>query len=258
LNSELWVPEGAGEAKPVPFFLVLHGLGDSGSSVAEWTGVAELARARGLAYAAPDGTFDLVKRRFWNAWTACCDFDRLRPDHVQALGELLAEAGRHPAVDRKRRYVLGFSNGGFMAHRLACEVPGLAAVASIAGAGPGPTEPCQPQAATAVLQVHGDLDRVIAYDGGHSLDDPKLPLHTSAPDTVSAWAKRNGCGPPEHTKIRLDLEPDLPGKETSVLRHRGCTRPVELWTVKGGQHVSATGRTAIEQVIGFLERHTAQ
>ena len=258
VNAELSVPEGASPAKPVPFLLVLHGLGDSGSNFAERTGLAELSRARRFAYAAPDGSFDAIKRRFWNAWNACCDFDEVRPDHVQALSALLDQAAQNPAIDKKRRYVLGFSNGGFMAHRLACEVPGLAAVASIAGAGPSPAETCRAPTATAVLQVHGDLDKVIAYGGGHTLNDPKLPLHPSAADTVGAWAKRNGCGAPDGTKTLFDLEPELPGKETSVLRYAKCKQPVELWTVKGGGHVIATDRAALEQVIGFLERQTSR
>jgi polyhydroxybutyrate depolymerase len=256
LNDELVVP-GADAAKPMAFLLVLHGLGDSGSHFAERLGLAELSRARGFAYAAPDGSIDPIKRRFWNAWRACCDFEELGPDHVQALRELLDRAARHPALDPKRRYVLGFSNGGFMAHRLACEVPGLAAVASIAGAGPTPAETCRAPTATAVLQVHGDADSVIAYEGGHTLNDPRLPLHPSAADTVGAWAKRNRCGPPKDSPAILDLEPALPGKETSVLGYIGCSRAVELWTVKGGEHVIATERPALEQIIGFFERHTA-
>ena len=257
VNAEISVPKGISPEKPVPFLLVLHGLGDSGTNFAERAGFAELSRARRFAYAAPDGTFDTIKRRFWNAWTACCDFDELRPDHVQALGELLEKAARHPAIDKKRRYVLGFSNGGFMAHRLACEVPGLAAIASIAGAGPSPGEQCRAPTSTAVLQVHGDLDKVITYGGGHTLSDPSLPLHPSAADTVSAWAKRNGCGAPDGTKALLDLVPELAGKETSVLRYAGCSRTVELWTVKGGEHVITTDPAALEQVIGFLERQTS-
>ncbi len=256
VNAELVVP-GGDAAKRMPFVLVLHGLGDSGSHFAERLGLVELSRTRRFAYAAPDGSIDPMKRRFWNAWNACCDFDELRPDHVQALGELLDRAARHPAIDPKRRYVLGFSNGGFMAHRLACEMPGLAAIASIAGAGPSSAESCRAPTTTAILQVHGDVDTVIAYGGGHTLNDPRLPLHPSASETVGAWAKRNGCGQPSDAKLMLDLEPALPGKETSVLGYTGCTRAVELWTVKGGEHMIATERPALEQVLAFLERHTA-
>jgi polyhydroxybutyrate depolymerase len=257
VNADFVVPGRLKAPKTMPFLLVLHGLGDRGSHFAERIGLAELARKRRFAYAAPDGSLDPIKRRFWNAWRACCDFDQLGPNHVQALSELLDRAARHPAVDPKRRYVLGFSNGGFMAHRLACDVGGVAAVASIAGAGPSPGEACRAPTATAVLQVHGDLDRVIAYGGGHSLNDPKLPRHSSASDTVSGWAERNGCGQPESARLALDLESGLPGEETSVLRYSGCNRSVELWTVKGGEHVIATEPAALEQVIAFLERHTA-
>jgi len=257
-NADIVVPEGASAAKPVPFILLLHGLGHSGPGLAEQFRFAELSRSLGFAYAAPSGAFDASGRRFWNAWTACCDFDPKKPDHVSALRALLDEAAKNPALDPKRRHVLGFSNGGFMAHRLACEVPGLAAIASIAGSGPAPGETCRPSGPVAVLQVHGDADQVIAYGGGHTLGDPSLPVHPSAPDVMKAWAERNGCGRLLGTPPTLDLEPDLPGEETRVLRYPGCRRSTELWRVEGGGHVVAVKPGAVERVIEFLEQQRAE
>jgi polyhydroxybutyrate depolymerase len=96
----------SGTSARVPFVLWLHGLGSSGGEFMRALGVAELARARRFAYAAPDGSFDSKQRRFWNATDACCNLDRQAVDHVADLGRLIAAARAHPGIDPDRIYVL--------------------------------------------------------------------------------------------------------------------------------------------------------
>jgi polyhydroxybutyrate depolymerase len=254
-HTNLFVPEGAGPSARVPFVLVLHGLGHSGEAVVNQLNLDSLARKRRFAYVAPDGTVDKSDHRFWNGWNACCDFYRLNPDHVYLLRQLLDEVAEHAAIDPKRRYVIGFSNGGFMAHRLACEVPGIAAIASIAGSGPGDGEVCRPQSPVAVLQVHGDADGQIRYAGGPTGGSPTQEKHPGAEEVVAAWAARNGCGSPAEAPTPLDFDPDLPDKETLVTRYPGCRRDAELWRVRGGGHVLGTKWPSFEQVLGFVERY---
>lgn len=254
-HATLFVPEGAGPGARVPFVLLLHGLGHTGEALEEQLLFDELALKRRFAYVAPDGTPDSSGHRFWNGWIACCDFERLNPDHVSLLRALLEEVGHHPAIDPRRRYVLGYSNGGFMAHRLACEVPGIAAIASISGSGPSDEEACRPPAPVAILQVHGDADPAIRYEGGVAANSPTEARHPGAEAVVAAWAARNGCSTPAEAPTPIDLEPDFAGTETLVTRYPGCQRDVELWRVRGGKHSLALRPSALEQVIAFLERY---
>jgi len=81
----------------------------------------------------------------------------------------LADAYR---VDVRRQYAVGIGNGGFMALRLACEMPGeLAAVASFGGAGAGRVEACQPpeDQRTHVLEIHAVGDLFVRYDGARNI-----------------------------------------------------------------------------------------
>jgi polyhydroxybutyrate depolymerase len=236
-----------------PLVIFLHGLGSSGPGLVNALGVAKLAADRKFAWAAPDGAMSSKGQRFWNASKACCDFDLVPIDHVQELRALVAAAASHPRVDPKRIYVIGLSNGGFMAHRLACEVDGIAAIASLAGAGPADGETCTPRHPVAVLEMHGDHDETIRYEGGHALSRQSLPAHPSARATVAGWAQRNGCKKGPKLAGSLDLDDRLEGAETEVLRYAGCERAVELWTVHGGNHFVGTGRKAEEAVLGFLE-----
>jgi polyhydroxybutyrate depolymerase len=43
---------------------------------------------------------------------------------VAYLGAVIDDVAAHYTVDPKRFFVIGHSNGGFMAHRLACEIGG--------------------------------------------------------------------------------------------------------------------------------------
>jgi polyhydroxybutyrate depolymerase len=241
-----------------PFLLVLHGLGGAGASFASGLGIDRLARDERFVYAAPDGALDAKGRRFWNASRACCDFDRRGTDHVGSLGALIARAKELPSVDPSRIYVLGFSNGAFMAHRLACSVPGIAAIVSVAGAGPTDGDPpCKPGQPVAVLEVHGDADKAVRFDGGHVLDMRDVPAHPSAERSIGAWAKLDGCGDSPKEEGRLDLTPALAGAETRELRYAGCKAPVELWRVEGGDHFAAADSGAVLALWSFLEKQRA-
>ena len=137
------------------FVLLLHGLGGSGRNLIRHFGIDALSKQLGFEFEAPDGTVDGQGRRFWNAGESCCDFDKLGPDHVRSLGATVARE----RTRGKRVFVVGYSNGGFMAHRLACEVDGIAGILSVAGPSPLDVSTCKHSAAR-VLHVHGDADEI--------------------------------------------------------------------------------------------------
>lgn len=143
------VPEGAPGRKP--FVLWLHGYGADSAALRGALHLPALAAERDFAWSAPNGLADSRKRRFWNAG-ACCNYDGNAIDDVARLSNILAHAAEHPRIDPARIYVVGFSNGGFMAHRLACEsrirITGFASLA-----GGGPPASCSPAGPTAAIQV---------------------------------------------------------------------------------------------------------
>ncbi|MCC6525131.1 MAG: hypothetical protein IT373_20930 [Polyangiaceae bacterium] len=249
---------GARGGAPVPFVLFLHGLGASGARLVEVLGVAGLARQLGFAYAAPDGDADGHGQRFWNAGAACCDFEHRGPDHVARLSRIVAAAASDPGIDPARIFVVGFSNGGFMAHRLACADARVTGIGTLGAAGPRDDEPCPARPPLAVVAVNADADKLVHFEGGSVLDRRDVPPHPSARDTVLAWGKRNGCTGALERSGTLDLDASIPGEESATFGIAGCPAPVALWVVHGGSHFSGTSARGTALVYGALVEATVR
>lgn len=233
-----------------PLVLFLHGYGGSGTSFAEGSGLLDDAEAADAVVLSPDGTEDVRGNRFWNASDACCDFGDLGVDDVARLAGLIEEAAAKAPVGDV--LVVGFSNGAFMAHRLACERPDLIdGIVAIAGSLPLDADECAVDGPVRVLAVHGDDDRVINYDGG----DPFFAAapYPGAVETIGRWADWLACGLPSPAG-EVDLVEGLPGAETAVLAASDCPEgaDAELWTVRDANHQIPLTEDATERVWAWL------
>jgi polyhydroxybutyrate depolymerase len=254
--ARVFEPPGLAPGERRPLLILLHGLGGSADEMLAQPGLGSLGQLHRLFVIAPDGTIDRQGRRFWNAGPACCDFDRTGIDDVARLTALIDRWRRHPGVDPRRVYLLGFSNGGFLAHRLACRIGDrLAAVVSIAGAGVGAGEACAMKSEIGVLEIHGDADPIVRPQGGRVFDMSDLAPFPGMEATLTDWARRLGCGTAAvPTTATLDLDPRIAGNETVVRAYRACRLgDAELWTVRGGDHALGTP-AMFEEAWRFLQR----
>jgi len=230
----LQVPTGIDLTQPTPLVFVLHGFGANGFVQERLLGYNELAQKEGFLLASPNGTANKNGHLFWNATPACCDKFGDKPDDVGYLTGLIDEitAAGWP-VDPKRVFLIGHSNGAYMAHRMACDRSSrIAAIISLAGSTFIDPKMCQPTQAVSVLQLHGDQDSSVLYDG-----DSDYP---GAIQTAQLWAGYNGCGADlSPISPNFDLDSKVAGPETVVERAPGCPKgiDVELWTMKGVGHV---------------------
>ena len=251
----LQIPAGYVPGTPVPLLLMFHGYGASGAGEESYLRLGALADAKTFLYAWADGTPDALGLRFWNATDACCDLYGKGVDDVAYASAILDDVQSKYAVDPKRIFLFGHSNGGFMAHRLACELSDrLAGVVSLAGMTWNDPVRCNAKGPVAVLQIHGDADAVIHYGGGRVLSS--MAPYPSARDTVAAWGTIDGCGALQPTGTRLDLDSRLPGAETVVERYEGCRGgAVELWTIQVGSHIPSWTDGWSAPVWDFLAAH---
>ena len=226
-------PAGIDKSKPAPLIVLVHGYGANGFVQDALFGFQQLADDRGVYVAHPDGTVDSTGARFWNATDACCDFAHTGVDDVAYLNAVVDDMEAQFNIDKKRVFFVGHSNGAFMSHRMACDAaPRIAGIVALAGDVWKDATKCNPTEPVAVLQVHGDADTVVPYDGS--------TLEPSAMQSVATWAQKNGCsGDLTDTGMTLDLDSSLPGAETGIARYACSAGAAELWTIHGGQHVPA-------------------
>src|SRR5260221_19774 len=119
--------------------------------------LSALADEKPVLYASADGTVDVTSLRCWNATDACCDIYSKPVDDVAYASAIIDDVESKYSVDRKRIYLLGHSNGGFMVHRLACDLSSrVAAVVSLAGMTWDDAGKCAPTDRVSVLQMHGN------------------------------------------------------------------------------------------------------
>ncbi len=248
------VPPGLDPAKPAPLVILLHGFGASGLVQELVFRLEPEADKRGFLYAHPDGTIDTDSKRFWNATNACCDFGDTKVDDVAYLSALVKEISEKHAVDPKRVFFTGHSNGGFMSHRLACDKPDLiAAVASLAGSTFLDPAQCTAAKPVSVLQIHGTKDDSVLYEG-EEINGVGYP---SAAETTAIWAGKNGCNAMAETAAPIDIDAVLDGNETVVTRHGNC-KPggaAELWTMQGATHIPGLGPNFAPALVDWLFAH---
>lgn len=242
--ATLIVPPGHDARRPTPLLIMLHGYGSNSADLGEYLGMRQLALSERFLLISPDGTPDGVGHRFWNATEVCCNFEKRSVDDVAYLTGLVRDIGADYALDRRRIYVLGHSNGGFMAYRLACSAGSpFSAIVSIAGAmfDARARASCRPTSSVRVLQIHGDADRIVLYTGGDNLLARGGPAYPGAMASVERWAAHDGCKGGRRDGRALDLDSSVDGPETAVSSFAGCPPGVDvsLWTVRGGSHVPA-------------------
>jgi polyhydroxybutyrate depolymerase len=249
---QLHVPESYDPAGGAALVLLLHGYTSNAVDAESYFRLTAESDRRGFLYAMPDGTTDASGDRFWNATAACCDFRGSEVDDSGYLRRLIDTVSASYPVDRSRVYVVGHSNGGFMAHRLACDHAGVVtAIVSLAGAATNDESQCAPERPVNVLQIHGTADTTIPFEGGANAGNP----FPSVADMLGMWRRLNGCADQAETLPALDLDSSLPGRETTVTTYAtGCRdgSRVELWSIEDGSHVPSLTPEVGPAIVDFL------
>ena len=244
-------------ASETPLIVSLHGYGGDAAYQAAYVPLHERVNTHGFALLLPSGSRDGEGNRFWNPTDRCCEGGKSGEDDVAFLTELV-DAARDVA-DFGPIYFFGYSNGGFMSYHMACKgLPGLRAVASLAGTSYVEDSSCEGAPPVSVLHIHGTADRTILFDGDeHELEDGETAFYSGAREMVTRWARRAGCEwPAEPASVAtLDLDRYVPGAETQVSRlASGCADGVtiELWTGVGSSHGPGYGNAFVDALLDWL------
>jgi polyhydroxybutyrate depolymerase len=255
----LKLPASYDPSVPAPLLVALPGYGVTAAKQEQYWRLGDVASERGFLYATPEPPKDKRQIPYWNATDACCDFYGAKTDDVARIVRLIDDVARRHRVDPKRIYLIGHSNGGFLAHRIACEQASrIAAIVSLAGAAWKDSARCTASEPVAILEAHGTNDDVVKIDGGRVFDRAWMAPYPSLRETLATWAKIDGCaGPLRATGSTMDLDARVAGAETAVLEIDGCARggAVVSWSMKGSFHVPKLTAEWAHAVFDFLAAH---
>ena len=241
-----------------PLIVSLHGFGGSSADHSLYFPLHERVNSHGFALLLPNGIPDSDGNRFWNPTDECCDGGKSGEDDVAYLTELVASA--REVEDFGPVYLFGYSNGGFMAHHLACKgLPGLRAVVAVVGTSYVADSSCAGAPPVSALHIHGTADSVIQYagDASEAAGDDKGAFYLGAQDMVARYGQIAGCAWPTEPQpyAALDFDQAVPGAETRAFRlQEGCAAgiTIELWRGEGSSHAPAYGGAFTEALLAWL------
>lgn len=247
-----YIPASYRRDAAVPLVIALHGIGDTITNFS----------ANGLEYYADTANFILAipqamtdPRSGASTWNSGARFlgSILNEgiDDVGFLNYLMDTLSWRYNIDPERIYVCGFSMGGFMSYRLACEIGHrIAAIASVAGT-VGDTLDCHPRRAVPILQMHGIADSTVAYATN--------AYGISTTPTLKYFARANHCGRWPDTLHLPDLTND--GYTVDRIVWHDCKQNfgIEQFMVFGAGHVWLTNANDVDytaEIWRFFRRYT--
>ncbi len=241
-------------AEPLPLLIMFHGAGGDAARAERATAFTDLALAGNFVVAYPNGTQanSIEGELAWNAGT-CCGLARSgNVDDVSFVLAMITELQAAYPIDATRIYLAGFSNGGMMSYRLACEHGDLfAGIAVVSGA--LNYSPCAPPVPVSVLVMHGTADLTVPYDGGETNDRTASRFgqwnNTSVEYATSFWTEHDDCD-----EDAVVTETEFATTDT----YPDCTddAEVEVVTIAEGTHtwprVDTLGVDGSELVLSFF------
>jgi len=224
-----YVPSIYNGSTPVPVVICLHGLGDNMNNFFG-IGMNYVADTANFIVLTPQAIYDALAGG--NAWNSGASYQGYQLSQtindVGFINALLDSVTATYNIDQTRIYATGFSLGGFMCQRLACESTArFTAIASVSGT-IGTSLNCNPSGEIPVCHFHGTADGTIAYTGNMYGNDPET--------LVNYWVTHNGCNTtPIHTALP-DIVADGRTVEHYLYPNGNNNTDVEFYKVTGGTH----------------------
>jgi polyhydroxybutyrate depolymerase len=194
----LVAPDSYDPATPLPILIGLHGINGSPASFRDQFLFGALASEYKYVGIFPLGWGDEVNSNpTWNSGSCCLSAMVANINDVEFIQAIIQEVNKNYFVDESRIWAVGFSAGGMMAYKLACD---LASVVTAIGVVSGTLmqDPCSPVAPVSIIHLHGDLDDAIPILGGGQYNAP--PVRGG----VLTSAGMFGCTPSQDDPIEMN------------------------------------------------------
>jgi polyhydroxybutyrate depolymerase len=223
---------------PTPMLIALHGGGGDADFQADDSKYKLISKSEAAGFIAvfPNGysRFPGGILATWNAGRCCGAAQKNNVDDVGFVREVIHRVERQAAIDPRRIFATGMSNGAMMSWRLACEAPEIRAIAPVEGT--DNTARCSPAHPVAIIQFHAADDPNVPFNGGVGIG-PSHTDYVSVPATQAKWLLLDRA----ETNARRVLT--VSGAHCDVHPAKAGGAPVELCVTDTGGHSWPGGGT---------------
>lgn len=224
-SFSFYLPANFNQTKSYPLVFNLHGYGSNGDQQEFYGDFRKIADTAGFIIVHPNGTvFPQTTQQFWNVGLVGSS----NVDDVGFIHAIIDRLSMGYSINPDRIYSTGMSNGGFMSYHLACVSNRFAAIASVTGSMTLLTQAlCKNAQAIPVMEIHGDADAVVNYNGSTGV--------LSIPDVLDFWIKKNGL---DKQNLIKSFIPDINKTDgaTAELYIYPGTNEVQHYKIINGAH----------------------
>jgi len=222
------LPTGYSNGQHLPVVFNFHGFTSNAYQQELYSQMSTTADANHFIVVYPDGVSNQ-----WNVgWFGTYNTG---VDDVGFVSKMIDTLSLLYHIDLNRVYATGISNGGFLSHRLACELSDrIAAIASVAGELTDSTEfYCHPSHKMPVMLIHGTADPTVPYAG--------LPGSFSIEQTISYWLNKNSCSTVSDT-VNVPNTNTTDSSTAQKIDYAACpSSEVLFYKIIGGGHTWPNG-----------------
>ncbi|MCC4833171.1 hypothetical protein LMH66_11065 [Shewanella sp. 10N.7] len=214
--------------------LFLHGAPGTPQKVSGIFDAKTITEEQQLLSASPQGS-----NEFWG-WDSL-NTERGGAVDTDFIVNLITRLKAENNITSDKVYVFGYSAGGFMGYKLACEIPEqISAVVSLAGQFRGDFEQCTTSTPVTIHHLHSPRDTDVPMNG-------RVEGEIQSVDgTLAHWRQINGCD--ETTEITAHPAVSALSNGTETKLWQGCIKPVRFSELNNVPHEAVYDAAALKQI----------
>jgi len=244
----VYVPTSYDSNQKTPLVLFFHGGEGDMVSASQNYGWQQKSEQSGFIVAFLNGASPLQSGKLatWNAGNCCSYARNTNSNDVGFTQVAIQDLKSKFNIDADRIFATGFSNGGMLSHRLACEMAGtFRAIAAVAGT--DNTISCSPAQPVPVLHIHALDDDHVLFNGGvgPAFNNPgQVTDFTSVAETAARWVNR------DHLSATSTRVLSVPGAYCDLYTSTQTSVQVKVCvTETGGHSWPGSGQSGASQAI---------
>ena len=240
-NRSYYVAYPSGTSEPSGLIINMHGFGGSAAGQMSGTQMDNYAHPQNIAVVYPQGINSDIGYTSWNVGTY---WDFNSQDDVGFISAIIDEIASNFEIDLNRVYACGFSNGGYMAYELACELSDkVTAFGSVTGNFMlNSDQQCDNERDIPIIHFHGTNDPTVDYY------PPSFDQALTVEESIDYWSVFNNFDLEYYEQINSNVE---------IFTYYNENSPAEFthYKVTGGQHEwfwNNWGFNTSEELVNFF------